>query len=218
MMAVILGVTAAGLYLIGRLDRAIEPVPGTMVGILAAGMAGSLLLRWVLEPGDFFTRLVLALMLGCLVLASVTDVAIRQVYNFVWWIGGAASAVLLWKRLWSMGDIRMSGNILFGLLFFWMIQLGVFGRLYGKADCYAFCVCALAEAGLGMELLQVMVHMAFAFGLLVSVQLVRKNITLRGNLKKPVPFLPYITAAFYLVLLFEKICEKFCFETVVSLS
>lgn len=214
MMAVILGVTAAGMYLIRRLDRVIEPAPGTMAAILAAGMAGSLLLRWGRWPGGFVTRLALALMLGCLLLACVTDVAIHQVYNFVWWIGAAVSAVPLWKRLWSMDDIRMGKYILFGLLFFWMIQLGVFGRLYGKADCYAFCVCALAEAGLGMEPLQIMMHMAFAFGLLMSVQLFRKNITLRGRLKRPVPFLPYITAAFYLVLFFE----KFCGETVVPLS
>ena len=214
MTAVILGTAAAGLFLIGRLDRHIEPAVGTKAGVLTACLAGSGLLQWILGPGEFFSRLLLALLMGSLLLACITDVAINQVHNFVWWIGGAASAVLLCERLWITNGIRNGMGILFGLTIFWVVQLELFGRLYGKADCYAFCVCAIAEAGLGMELIWMVIHMAFAFGLLVPVQFFRKNIALGGNLKKPVPFLPYITAAFYLLLLFVKICG----EIVVPLS
>ena len=214
MIPVILGTAAAGILLIEKLDQCIEPSAETKAGVLAAGLAGSGLLQWILGPGESFSRLLLALLLGCLLLACVTDVAINQVHNFVWWIGGASSAVLLWERLWMTGSIQHGVGMLFGLAIFWMVQLGLFGRLYGKADCYAFCVCAIAETGLGMGLTWVVIQMAFAFSLLVPVQFIRKNITLGGNLKKPVPFLPYITAAFYLLLVFAKICG----EIVVPLS
>lgn len=205
MIPVILGTAAVGLILIGRMDRAIKPTTGTMTGVLAAGLAGSGLLGWLFGPGEFFSRLLLALVMGCLLLACVTDVVMYQVYDFVWWLSGAASAILLWKRLWVTDDIRSGLGVLFGLTTFWLVQLLVFGRLYGKADSYAFCVCAAAEAGLGMGPELIVTHMVFAFGMLVPVQFICKNITLRGNLKKPVAFVPYITAGFYLLLFFAKI-------------
>lgn len=205
MIPVIFGTVAVGLLLIGRMDRAIKPTTGTMAGVWAAGLAGSGLLGWLFGPGEFFSRLLLAWVMGCLLLACVTDIVMYQVYDFVWWLSGAASAILLWKRLWVTDDIRNGLGILFGLTVIWLIQLLVFGRLYGKADCYAFCVCAAAETGLGMELELIVTHMVLAFGMLVPVQFISKNITLRGNLKKPVAFIPYITAGLYLLLFFAKI-------------
>lgn len=205
MIPVILGTVAAGLFLIGRMDRAVKPATGIMAGVLATGLAGGGLLGWLFGPGDFFSRLLLALVVGCLLLACVTDVVMYQVYDFVWWISGAAAAMLLWARLWVTNDVRNGLGILFGLTVFWIVQIWVFGRLYGKADCYAFCVCAVAETGLGMGLELIVTHMVFAFGMLVPVQFISKNITLRGNLKKPVAFIPYITAGFYLLLFFAKI-------------
>lgn len=208
MTLIILGTAAAGLLLIGRLDRDIELTTGSKGRIIVAGLAGGGLLRWIFGPGDFFSRLLLALVMGCLLLACVTDMIIYQVYNFVWWIAGTAAALLLWERLWSMDNIQNSVEILLELTIFWLIQLGVFGRLYGKADCYAFCVCAAAEAGIGMTLELIVIHVVFAFGILVPLQFVCKNITLRGKMKKSVPFIPYITAGFYLLLIFTKIFGK----------
>lgn len=205
MTPVIFGTAAVGLILIGKMDRAIKPTTGTMAGVLAAGLAGGGLLGWSFEPGEFFSRLLLALVVGCLLLACVTDVVMYQVYDFVWWLSGAASAMLLWARLWMTDDIRNGLEILFSLITFWLVQLLIFGRLYGKADCYAFCVCATAGAGLGMGMELIVTHMVFAFGMLVPMQFISKNITLRGNLKKPVAFIPYITAGFYLLLFFAKI-------------
>lgn len=202
MTPVILGTVTAGLMLIERLDRDMELPDGIRTGLLAAGVAGGELLEWIFGPGEFFSRLLLALLLGCLLLACATDVVMCQVYNFVWWIGGTASAILLWRRLWLMGSFGDGVGILLDITMFWMVQLKLFGRLYGKADCYAFCVCAAAGAGLGMSSKLFAVHMALAFTLLVPVQFIRKNITHGGRLKKPVPFLPYITAAFYVLLVF----------------
>ena len=74
--------------------------------------------------------------------------------------------------------------------------------MYGRADCYAFCVCAMAETACGMGFAEYLFHMLIAFGILAMVQFARRNIDTKGNLKHPVPFIPYIAAAFVLVLLF----------------
>lgn len=86
------------------------------------------------------------------------------------------------------------------LLFYIALQLLFFSRMYGKADCYAFSVCAVAETALGMQLMEYLFHMLTAFILLAIVQGVKHNIADNGNLKHPVPFLPYITLAFWTLL------------------
>lgn len=76
------------------------------------------------------------------------------------------------------------------------LQFMLFARMYGKADCYAFCVCAIAGASLGMGFPDYLWQMLLALCLLFPVQLLRRNIGKSGNLKQPVAFLPYITLAF----------------------
>lgn len=200
MTPVILGTVAAGLFLIGRLDQAIELSHRRMLSIALAGITGSWLLRWRLGPQEIFSRLFLAIILGCLLLACITDLAICQVHNFVWWFGGIAAGLLLLTEIRRKSGII--GSLLPELLVFCVIQLVLFSRLYGRADCYAFCVCAGAEAGLGFGIMGFLQHMFFAFLLLAVVQAFRKNITRKGSLKRPVPFIPYITTAFYLLLFF----------------
>ena len=198
MSPVILGVIEAGLWLIGRLDREIRPGKREYLVILAASAAGDILNGMVLGQGEFSARLSLSLFMGCLLLACITDVAICQVYNFVWWISGIAAAVLLAGGGWGSSSV-------WEVLLFCLIQMVLFSHMYGKADCYAFCVCAAAEAGLGLGFSGFLCHMLVSFLLLTAVQAVRRNIGSGGCLKKPVPFLPYITAAFYLMLIFRQI-------------
>lgn len=198
MTAVILGTVAAGLIVIGWLDQTIELSRRRMLLIAIAGIMGNWLLIWRMESQDFFSRILMAVILGCLLLACVTDLAICQVHNFVWWFGGIAAGLLLWAEL-KRAPVAVS-NVLPELITFCVIQIMLFSRLYGRADCYAFCVCAGTEAGLGMGMRDFLEHMLFSFFLLTVVQAFRKNISLKGNLKEPVPFLPYITAAFYLLL------------------
>lgn len=207
MTLVILGTVAAGLYLIKRLDQAIELSRRRILVIALAGFTGNGILRWRLGPQELFPRLLLSVVLGCLLLACVTDLAIYQVHNFVWWFSGIAAGLLLFVEI--QRDIGITGSVLPELLAFCVIQIVLFGRLYGRADCYAFCVCAGAEVGLGMGIVGFLEHMILAFLLLTVVQAFRKNISRKGNLKKPVPFLPYITTAFYLLLFCES-CQLFC--------
>lgn len=212
MSPVILGTAAAGLLCIGRYDKRIVPGRKVTVMIAAAGFVGSGLLRWRLGPGEIFPRLLLSVVIGCLLLACMTDVVIYRVHNFVWWAAGLAAVILFFCR--RRESFRLFGNEVSGILIFCALQIFLFGKMYGRADCYAFCVCAAAEAGLGMGLTEFLTHMYFSFLLLAAVQVFRKNISLKGHLKKPVAFLPYITAGFYLIIIFHKICG----ETVVPLS
>lgn len=192
---------AAGLRLIGKMDQAIELSGRKILIIILAGISGNGLLIWRIGLQELIPRMIMAVILGCLLLASVTDLAICQVHNFVWWIGGTAACLLLWVGL--RRTPAAVSNVLPELFMFCVIQIVLFGRLYGRADCYAFCVCAGAEAGLGLGFMGFLKHMILAFLLLTVVQAFRKNISRKGNLKKPVPFLSYITTAFCLLLLCE---------------
>lgn len=137
----------------------------------------------------------------CLLFACATDCKTCLVYNVTWWMSGAAALglLLLYRPLPALAQWVE-------LLAFIALQLLLFARLYGRADCYAFCVCAMAETAVGLAFLDYLVHMTLAFLLLTLVQGLRRNIGRRGNLKEPVPFLPYITLAFWALLWYHSSC------------
>lgn len=81
------------------------------------------------------------------------------------------------------------------MILFALLQYLLFMRLYGEGDVMAFQICALYLVGEGGNLMTMLLHMALAFGLLGAVQLARGNINKKGNLKTPVPFLPYIACS-----------------------
>lgn len=144
---------------------------------------------------------------GCLLYACVTDVRTYEVYNFTWWVAGAAVA----GRFLLQGGIDV--RVLLELVFFCMVQLFGFTKLYGRADGYAFCSCAAALASEGGGLAEFVLQMALAFGMLACVQLLRRNIDRRGNLKQPVPFLPYIALSFVLLLFYRSRQNRYiCFS------
>lgn len=131
-----------------------------------------------------------------LLFACYTDYCTCEVYNVAWWISGTAAILLMLLN----GNLTIAVILELGV--FCLIQLLLFAKMYGKADCYAFCVCAMAETACGMGFSEYLFHMMFAFGILAIIQLFSRNVNSKGNLKHPVPFLPYITAGFILVLLF----------------
>lgn len=207
---IMLGMVAAGLSLAKRFDRTIKLDRRTMVGVGLLTVLADSLLRWAYGREALFSRLLLSVVLGCLLFATITDLVMCQAYNFVWWVSGIAAVGLLWQRWKETGT--MTG--LSELLLFCALQLLLCIRLYGRADGYAFCVCAGAQTGLGMGMEAYFMHMTVAFILLIIVQASRKNIGTRGRLKRPVPFLPYVATGFLIVLIFHKIYG----EIVVSLS
>ena len=132
---------------------------------------------------------------GCLLFAGIMDLRTCRVYRFIWWISGAAAMVLLWESR-AGRDFSM-----WGLFAYCLLQELFFGRMYGRADCHAFCVCAAAGTSVGFTYRDYLLHMLLAFGMLAVVQLAKHNVNRKGNLTVPVPFLPYISLSF-LILLF----------------
>lgn len=156
-------------------------------------------------------NLTVAVFVGILLAACETDCRSREVYNLLWIVAG-----VLWLVEWiqtmpvnvsvdtalvsSLGKSRL--GVPWPPLFFGVLQQLFFCKFYGRADCHAFSCCGfylwLQGEGLSTYLLQ----MLLALGLLGVVQLLRRNINSRGNLKRPVAFMPYITISFCTFVLF----------------
>lgn len=139
---------------------------------------------------------------GSLLFACLTDRRCCKVYDYVWWLVMVAGGLLLWFQpgWWS--------GVWGQLICFLLLQRFLFDQFYGRADVYAFCACGLIESSFGMGFLEYILHMAGAFLLLAVIQAVKHNIGPDGNLKRPVPFLPYITVAFWITLLWENYCNN----------
>ena len=146
------------------------------------------------EEGYYLCVLLLSIVSGGLLAAGVMDVETHLIYDFVWWISGTAALLLL---LFS----ENARVLWWDIMSFIVLQHLLFGRLYGRADCHAFCVCALAEGAFGMTMQDYLVHMLIAIGILSAVQLAGGNVTGDDRLKVPVPFLPYITVSFGIMLI-----------------
>lgn len=130
---------------------------------------------------------------------SLTDYLTCQVYDVFQYLGIAASAYLA---------LTASANAIvgFSILLFALLQYFLFMKMYGKADGMAFLVAAMAEASLGYDINMYLLHMISAYLLLCLVQGLMGNIGGKGRLKVPVPFLPYITAGFWGIIVWgEKI-------------
>lgn len=172
----------SGLCLDGRIKKDIW-----LWSALGGAQIAVLLHRWG-TAGQLFCGILAAY----LITASITDLQICQVYDFLSVITAAAGIgmlLLLEKRDWGPA-----------LAVFLFLQMFLFKRMYGRADSYAFCVCAIFESMFRPGLLTYLLHMGAAFLALGAVQLWKKNVNRQGNLKKPVPFLPYIAATVWLFL------------------
>lgn len=197
-----MAIVAMGVFLIGRWD---EPLPLKVksgLWILAGAAAEFIGIMMFAGDSPDCEKLLWAVIGGSLLLACVTDSLICQVYNFTWWIFLAAALALLWcRRNALMESGFICSGMLGGMLLFVGLQLLLGGHIYGCADSYAFCACALAETALGISAAGFLTHMLLAYLLLFAVQLLRRNLNRKGNLREPVPFLPYITAAFWMTLI-----------------
>ncbi len=155
------------------------------------------------------TMISLAVVAGCLCFACLTDSRCCLVYEFTWWIAGGAAVLLMLERYapgdigWNVPYIGVIRNLT-ELCLFIVLQELFFSRFYGRADCHAFVICGLVECALGLGMMGYLFHMLWAFLCLAVVQLFRGNIGMRGNLKQPVAFLPYITFSFWVLLFWEK--------------
>ena len=149
--------------------------------------------------------ILMSILAGSLLMACVTDCQNCLVYHFVWWVGGIG----------GMGGLVVSVEVLWGagasLLVFGLFLVKMFSRMYGRADCHAFLVCAFAECAMGLRMKEYLLHMLLALLLLIVVQAMQKNIRNDGNLIEAVPFLPYITVSFWLVLIMSELSINFLY-------
>lgn len=167
-------------------------------GLRADREAGCILLSGCLAGAGFIScahsREPLVIWMVYLILAVyltvcvITDRQTRMVYDFLQFPAAAAGAVLCLLR-----PLPASGGV--ALICFALMQYFLFMRLYGRGDGMAFQVCSLYIIGAGDSLEALLLHMAAAFSVLGIVQLIRGNVNRKGNLKTPVPFLPYIACS-----------------------
>ena len=153
----------------------------------AGSFIGLFLTRW-----EWYGQLMLGILAAYLLAASIQDMQTCMVCDFLHITAAVPGIVLV--------VLCPSGERILSLVLFVIIQIGLFMRMYGVADGLAFCVCALFESRFGEGMLTYLLHMGLAFLVLGVVQGVGKNINKHGNLKKPVPFLPYIAATVWVFL------------------
>lgn len=140
----------------------------------------------LLEYNDGKSIISIILLGVYLVVCTVTDILIYQVYDVMQFLGilGGGIWLVLQKPEKSIG---------FSIIIFALIQYFILMQMYGKADGMGYCICSLYLAGNGMDLEGYLYHMGISFGLLAITQGMRWNISRKGNLKKPVALYPYIT-------------------------
>jgi len=124
--------------------------------------------------------------------ASVTDTLIFQVYDVLQYVGVLGGGIWIWYY-----NPTVEKGI--ALLLFVLMQYGVFMRMYGKADGMGYCVCSLYLAGTGLGLEGFLYQMLTGFLLLTLVQLFRRNISIKGQLKQPQALFPYILGGFMML-------------------
>lgn len=148
----------------------------------------------------------LGIVSGCMIFASATDVLTNKVYDFVWWTAVTAEFLLYIQYPLSLWELA-------GLSIFLLMQELFCAKFYGRADCHAFCICAVAESIFGMDITGFLIHMILSFMLLATVQFLKGNVTDRGKLKTPVPFIPYIRLAFWCNFIIQRLTSKiYCIE------
>lgn len=188
------------LYIIERFDHAAW-MPGhrELVKILFLSGLNALWID-VLPNMDLIQKTLLAVLAGMLLFASTTDCKRYEVFQFTWWVAGSAAFFLYGYRnyFWSSDTVSPPSSF-YMLLIYVVLQESFFCRTYGRADCHAFAVCALAECAFGMDITWYFFQMVLAFILLTTVQAVRHNIGTRGRLKYPAAFIPYISASFWIL-------------------
>lgn len=179
-----------------------EVYTGMLIYCLGAGSYIEIFLKhW-----NWYGQLACGIFGAYLLVASIQDLQSCQVYDFLHLLAAPVGLLVMLVPPTGPGEVVSLGSTqqilskLLSLLIFAGIQIGLFMRMYGAADGFVFMVCAVYESRFGEGLLTYLLHMGAAYLVLGVVQGFRRNINSRGNLKKPVPFVPYIAATVWLFL------------------
>ena len=105
------------------------------------------------------------------------DAVHSYVYNYVWWwclpwtgilLGLPVSEAYMEDGVCRITD-RFSIQQAAAMALFVLLQQILFAQMYGRADCHAFSVCALAGCAWQGNLLWFLIHMLSALTLLAAV-------------------------------------------------
>ncbi len=145
---------------------------------------------------DGFAAVGAAFFWGSLAAAAYSDWQIKKAYDFFFWVALAADLVILIGRetfYWACAQ---------DLVIFSLLQILLFRKMYGAADCIGFTVCAAFFSAFGKGLFHYIFLMGCTFFLVFLVQAYKHNVNRKGNLKRPIALLPYIFFAsvlFYII-------------------
>lgn len=188
------------IVVIKRFDDQEWTIYGRHWSVMAVVGAVNSSLICIVAAGKNIQGILLAMLAGILLFACITDSLRCQVFRFVWWLEAVAAGLLYGIQAGCNGYCNDTHTFLVEFLLYTILQELFFSRFYGRADCHAFVLCALVGSLYGMTMREYLIHMLVSFGLLAIVQGLRRNISRKGNLKQSVAFLPYITIAFWIIL------------------
>jgi hypothetical protein len=163
--------------------------------ILGSACLTAALTAFGLPGWNLWQRAAASVLSAYLIAAAVMDIQTQEVYDFLPYLGAAPGILYL-----LCFPTKPSSWI--ALVAYCLLQLLFFSRMYGMADAKAFCVSGIYISVGGGGFLVYLYHMSASFILLGVIQAFRHNISRKGNLKNPVPFLPYILAGIWPILLF----------------
>lgn len=150
-----------------------------------AGVSGAFIAR---QEG-FAQQIVICVANAVLLFAAYTDNKKQEIYRITW-------ALPMGIALMGMPHTK---EAMLGLVFFATLQLLLFSRFYGKADSFAFCLCAGALSTVNGKPLDYLIQMLIALVLLLFINLWKHNVDRKLKLKKPVPFIPYIYTSWIII-------------------
>lgn len=164
----------------------------TYKGILMYCVAVGSWIGMFLDYWNWYGQLACGVLAAYLLVVTIQDLQTCFIYDFLHVLAAPAGLIFV---LTAPGREKI-----ISLIVFLVIQFGIFMHIYGYGDGLVFLICAIFESRFGKGLLTYLIHMAAAFIVLCIVQAAQKNISRSGNLKKPVPLTPYITATVWIFL------------------
>lgn len=132
---------------------------------------------------------------GCLFRAAWEDGKSQMVRRWLWWVAGGAGIVTLLLRRGAAPGAWSE------LACYGVIQFLLFSKMYGKADCHAFLCCGIMMSAYGGGMKDFLWHMLITFSYLGIIQIGKRNVTTKGNLRQPVALIPYVVPAYFTCIL-----------------
>lgn len=154
--------------------------------LIAVGL--SLFVSVALSRENLLIQWMVILLLSEGLLITEEDLREKQVMNLLFLPLIAPLAVLM--------ALKCPPGAVPGVLLPAVIQLVVFQFLYGRADAILTSVFMIALGTFGAGLESTLFFMLWALILSGIVQLIKGNFNKKGNFKEPIPYTPYLYAAF----------------------